>query len=217
MNLNEYKKQVSIGSNALAEIVAKTEIKTYGQFFHVWYSHLSNQLEATQSGSKEPSLPGEPDTKQSWDRFMAAWDYAMAAVDENEDYFESYVVDAFYEIRSSTADDLKLTECNCTYWDHDPSTAESFGLSRTYEIVDMSHDHRSLFECKKCGTAYSWWWHESSWVYGEEVTMRANRISTEFKEFLIKLSKRTDLSDHEKETEICKWISNELSASSKDN
>jgi len=215
MNLNEYKTQVSIGSKALAEIVAKTEIKTYGQFFHVWYSYLSNQLEATQSGSKEPSLPGVPETKQAWDKFMAAWDYAMAAVDENEDYFESYVVDAFYEIRSSTEDDLKFTDCLCTNWDHDPSTAESFGLSRTYEIVDMSHDHRSLFECKNCGAAYSWWWHESHWMFGEEQTMGASKIDTDFRNFLIELSKRTDLRAQEKENEICKWNSKELRTSSK--
>ena len=69
----------------------------------------------------------------------------------------------------------------------------------------MSHDHRSLFECRKCGAAYSWWWHESHWMLGEEQTMGANRIGIEFKNFLIKLSKRKDLSGQEKENEIYRW------------
>ena len=95
MNIDEYECQVAIAAKAMAEIVEKTEIKTYGQFFQAWYNHLWHVFEAIQKGEKEPLLTGGEELKDQWDHFIVAWDAACDAMDENEYYYESFVVDVF--------------------------------------------------------------------------------------------------------------------------
>jgi len=196
MNLTEYRNQVALGASFMEEIVAKTDIDTYGQFFQVWYNHLWKQLEAMQAGEEDPLLPGEPELKVAWDRFSESWDAAMFAVDENEDYLESFIVDVFYQLKNkeqSSNSDV----CKCNKWKGDQEIAKAYGIERTYDLIDACHDHSSIYECKNCGQPFLWTWHEASWYLGEEVTIRAYKITNDQKKYFVSLTEDRNLRDHE--------------------
>lgn len=95
MDINEYEYQVTVAAKAMTEIVENTEIKTYGHFFQIWYNHLQHTFEARQNGEKEPHLIGGDELKDQWEHFIVAWCAACSAMDENEYYYESFVVDVF--------------------------------------------------------------------------------------------------------------------------
>jgi len=98
MDLDEYECEVANGAKAMSEIVANTDIKTYGHFFQVWYNHLWHTTEAKQNGAEEPLLPGGKELKDQWDYFFVAWSAACEAMDENEYYYEYFIIDVFRAI-----------------------------------------------------------------------------------------------------------------------
>ena len=210
MNDTEYKSHVLRGARAMAEIVSRTDIKTYGHFFQVWYNYLWHVFEARQAGEKEPLLMGGDEMKDVWDSFIEAWDAGCDAANEDEKYYEFFIVDVFNQLSLQNAPTVNPI-CKCKSWDKDPEKAEIYNLYRTYELVDLSHDHRSIFECHECGQAYLWSWHESSWLTGEEVTMNSCSISPEQRKYFVSLSTDKKLGEQEKDQLIVKKLTKDLS------
>ena len=209
MNLTEYRNQVDRAARIMAEIVKTTDIKTYGHFFQAWYNHLWHSFKDREAGTTEPMLNGGMELKDTWDRFIEAWDAGCSAADEDEEYYESFIVDVFYQIKLKNLV-TDTSKCNCGNWDGDSETADIFGLVRTNELVDLSHDHRSIFECQKCGQAYLWKWHESSWLSGEEVTMTFNSITNIQKQYFVQLSGMSNISDQDIEELIHEELTKDL-------